>query len=106
MSRSIVRHTSRRLQAGCSVENGSGPICPFVHGVVQRVDAQHLFLCIGAHPNTRWLDQRIALEDQGFVTTGSDLKFPSQTPDPAFSAIGDVRCGSVRAGARIRRRRL
>ncbi len=29
-------------------------------GDSQRVDAHHLFLFIGADPNTRWLDQRIA----------------------------------------------
>lgn len=65
-------------------------------GDTQRVDAQHLFLFIGADPNTRWLDQRIALDDKGFVTTGSDLKFPLQTSSPGVFAIGDVRCGSVK----------
>jgi thioredoxin reductase (NADPH) len=62
----------------------------------RRVDAQHLFLFIGADPNTRWLDQRIALDDKGFVVTGADLKFPLQTSSPGVFAIGDVRCGSVK----------
>ena len=62
----------------------------------QRVDAQHLFLFIGADPNTRWLDQRITLDDKGFVVTGADLKFPLQTSSPGVFAIGDVRCGSVK----------
>ena len=62
----------------------------------QRVDAQHLFLFIGADPNTRWLDQRIALDDKGFVVTGADLKFPLQTSSQGVFAIGDVRCGSVK----------
>jgi thioredoxin reductase (NADPH) len=62
----------------------------------QRVDAQHLFLFIGADPNTRWLDQRIALDDKGFVVTGTDLKFPLQTSSQGVFAIGDVRCGSVK----------
>lgn len=65
-------------------------------GDSQRVDAQHLFLFIGADPNTRWLDQRIALDDKGFVTTGNDLKFPLQTSSPGVFAIGDVRSGSVK----------
>jgi thioredoxin reductase (NADPH) len=65
-------------------------------GNSQRVGAQHLFLFIGADPNTRWLDQRIALDDKGFVTTGADLKFPLQTSSPGVFAIGDVRCGSVK----------
>ena len=62
----------------------------------QRVGAQHLFLFIGADPNTRWLDQRITLDDKGFVVTGADLKFPLQTSSPGVFAIGDVRCGSVK----------
>ena len=62
----------------------------------RRVDAQHLFLFIGADPNTRWLDQRIALDDKGFVVTGADLKFPLQTSSQGVFAIGDVRCGSVK----------
>jgi thioredoxin reductase (NADPH) len=65
-------------------------------GDSQRVDANHLFLFIGADPNTRWLDQRVALDDKGFVTTGDDLKFPLQTSSPGVFAIGDVRCGSVK----------
>ncbi|MEK4035435.1 FAD-dependent oxidoreductase [Methylocystis sp. IM3] len=62
----------------------------------QSVDAQHLFLFIGADPNTQWLDQRIALDDKGFVTTGDNLKFPLQTSSPGVFAIGDVRSGSVK----------
>jgi thioredoxin reductase (NADPH) len=62
----------------------------------QRVDAQHLFLFIGADPNTRWLDQRITLDDKGFVVTGAALKFPLQTSSQGVFAIGDVRCGSVK----------
>jgi thioredoxin reductase (NADPH) len=65
-------------------------------GNSQRVDVQHLFLFIGADPNTRWLDQRIALDDKGFVKTGDDLKFPLQTSSPGVFAIGDVRRGSVK----------
>ena len=57
---------------------------------------QHLFLFIGADPNTRWLDQRIALDDKGFVKTGSDLKFPLQTSSPGVFTIGDVRYGSIK----------
>jgi thioredoxin reductase (NADPH) len=65
-------------------------------GNSQRFDVQHLFLFIGADPNTRWLDQRIALDDKGFVKTGDDLKFPLQTSSPGVFAIGDVRRGSVK----------
>jgi thioredoxin reductase (NADPH) len=65
-------------------------------GESQRVGAHHLFLFIGADPNTQWLDQRITLNDKGFVMTGDDLKFPLQTSSPGVFAIGDVRSGSIK----------
>lgn len=61
---------------------------------------QHLFLLIGAAPNTRWLAQSgIALDAKGFVRAdafASDGRFPMQTNLPGVFAIGDVRSGSVK----------
>jgi thioredoxin reductase (NADPH) len=65
-------------------------------GDIRNVDAQFMFLFIGADPNTRWLDRRIALDDKGFVTTGGDSQLPLETSSPGVFAIGDVRCGSVK----------
>jgi thioredoxin reductase (NADPH) len=65
-------------------------------GDTRKVDAQHIFLFIGADPNTQWLDRRIALNNKGFVTTGSDSQLPLETSSPGVFAIGDVRCGSVK----------
>jgi thioredoxin reductase (NADPH) len=65
-------------------------------GDTRKVDAQYMFLFIGADPNTRWLDRRIALNSKGFVTTGSDSQLPLETSSPGVFAIGDVRCGSVK----------
>ena len=65
-------------------------------GDTRKVDAQYMFLFIGADPNTQWLDRRIALNNKGFVTTGSDLQLPLETSSPGVFAIGDVRCGSVK----------
>jgi thioredoxin reductase (NADPH) len=65
-------------------------------GDTQRVNAQHMFLFIGANPNTQWLDQRIALDSKGFVTTGDNLQLPLVTSSAGVFAIGDVRCGSVK----------
>jgi thioredoxin reductase (NADPH) len=62
----------------------------------RKVDAQYIFLFVGADPNTQWLDRRIALDNKGFVTTGSDLQLPLETSSPGVFAIGDVRCGSVK----------
>jgi thioredoxin reductase (NADPH) len=65
-------------------------------GDTRRVDAQYMFLFIGADPNTQWLDRRIALDNKGFITTGSKSQLPLETSSPGVFAIGDVRCGSVK----------
>jgi len=65
-------------------------------GESRRVDVRHMFLFIGADPNTQWLDRRITLDNKGFVTTGSDPQLPLATSSPGVFAIGDVRRGSVK----------
>lgn len=61
---------------------------------------RHLFLLIGAAPNTRWLaESGIALDNKGFVRAdgfAGDGRFPLQTNMPGVFAIGDVRSGSVK----------
>jgi thioredoxin reductase (NADPH) len=60
----------------------------------------HLFLFIGAEPNTDWLAQSdVALDRKGFVRTGENLSerpHPLETNRPGVFAIGDVRAGSVK----------
>jgi thioredoxin reductase (NADPH) len=71
----------------------------------------HVFLMTGAVPSTRWLQGCIALNDKGFVRTGSDLSAADLAPTsraaprqpqsfetnwPGIFAVGDVRCGSVK----------
>jgi thioredoxin reductase (NADPH) len=65
-------------------------------GDIRKVGAHHLFLFIGANPNTQWLDRRIALDNKGFVVTGSDSQMLLETSSPGVFAIGDVRRGSVK----------
>jgi thioredoxin reductase (NADPH) len=60
----------------------------------------HVFLFIGADPNTNWLAScGVALDAKGFVRTGSDVA-PTQglmeTNRSGVFAIGDVRCGSIK----------
>jgi len=61
---------------------------------------RHMFLFIGADPNTDWLaSSGIALDPKGFVLTGkeaSDVSRPLETNVPGVFAIGDVRSGSVK----------
>jgi len=61
---------------------------------------RHLFLFIGADPNTDWLDgSGVALDRKGFVLTGTeagDNGHLLETNCPGVFAIGDVRSGSVK----------
>lgn len=69
-------------------------------GEEDRCEISHLFLFIGAAPNTAWLTQcDVALDNHGFVRTGQDLspETPTlQTSRHGVFAIGDVRAGSVK----------
>lgn len=72
---------------------------------------RHVFSMTGANPNTGWLDGCIALDDKGFVLTGSELS-PEQltqfgwkkpraphlfeTTQEGVFAVGDVRANSVK----------
>jgi thioredoxin reductase (NADPH) len=65
-----------------------------------RRPIQHLFLFIGAEPNTDWLSgSGVALDRKGFVLTGpgtTENRQPLETSRPGIFAIGDVRSGSVK----------
>jgi thioredoxin reductase (NADPH) len=70
--------------------NGEEATCP----------TKHLFLFIGADPNTDWfVPSGIALDEKGFVLTGHDVggdRHPLETSRAGVYAIGDVRRGSVK----------
>jgi thioredoxin reductase (NADPH) len=61
---------------------------------------RHLFLLIGAAPNTDWLAQsNIERDSKNFVCADvfqGEKGFPLQTNRPGIFAIGDVRSGSVK----------
>jgi thioredoxin reductase (NADPH) len=64
-------------------------------GKETRRPVGHLFLFIGADPNTDWLKgSGVALDAKGFVATGAQGVL--QTSRPGVYAIGDVRSGSVK----------
>jgi thioredoxin reductase (NADPH) len=71
----------------------------------------HVFVFIGADPNTQWLEDCVALDDKGFVRTGNDLRpddfdlktwnrhrlpYAFETNRAGVFAAGDVRSGSVK----------
>jgi thioredoxin reductase (NADPH) len=58
---------------------------------------RHLFLFIGAEPNTDWLSRSgVTLDEKGFVRTDANPRRPLETSLPGVFAIGDVRSGSVK----------
>src|SRR5438874_2148504 len=65
-----------------------------------RQPIRHLFLFIGADPNTDWLSgSGIRLDAKGFVVTGTDntdSRQPLETNRRGIFAIGDVRSGSIK----------
>ncbi len=76
-------------------------------GEHETVDADGLFVLIGARPRTDWLPERIARDPEGFLLTGADLaddhgwpleRSPAllETSMPGVFASGDVRHGSVK----------
>ena len=80
-------------------------------GEARECEIGHVFLMTGAVPNTTWLKGWVALDDKGFVRTGTDLsaedlaatKWPLsraphllETSRPGIFAVGDVRAGSVK----------
>jgi thioredoxin reductase (NADPH) len=70
------------------------------------IEADALFLLIGAVPHTSWLPPDVLCDPQGFVLTGADVPpdqwslerspFALETSMPGVFASGDVRHGSVK----------
>src|SRR5262245_42332798 len=117
MSHYLVRQieaTPRlRIRLGTEVVGGSGD--GWLERLVLRdrdsereetVNADGLFLMIGAHPHTDWLPSEIERDPGGFVLTGPDVdrsRWPAErdpllleTSLPRVFAAGDVRHGSVK----------
>src|SRR5262249_44402710 len=65
-----------------------------------RRQLRHLFLFVGADPNTGWLTRSgVGLDLKGFVLTGSETgaaSRPLETSVRGVFAIGDVRSGSIK----------
>ena len=69
-------------------------------GGISRLPVRHLFMFLGAEPNTAWLEGCLDLDPKGYVLTGQDAsisaRLPLQTSLPRVFAIGDVRSGSTK----------
>ncbi len=72
-----------------------------VRDVRERHPISHVFVMIGAEPNTDWVRDCLALDAKGFVITGVTAEggaasSPYATTRPGIYAVGDVRAGSVK----------
>jgi thioredoxin reductase (NADPH) len=74
-------------------------------GTKSTVDADALFVMIGARPGTEWLPREIERDEWGYVLTGTDLagedaggraRPMGETSLSRVFAVGDVRHGSVK----------
>src|ERR1700751_6433337 len=60
-------------------------------GDERKLVIRHLFLFIGADPNTDWLSRSgVMLDDKGFVRAGTDIRKLLETNLPGVYAIGNV----------------
>ncbi|MEM8772538.1 MAG: FAD-dependent oxidoreductase [Pseudomonadota bacterium] len=107
----VLNHTeARSLHGGdCGMEHIS--IWNNQTDKTRNLDAEHLFIFIGARPASDFLSSQIALDEKGFIKTGADLcentlaKFDwpldrkpylGETSCPRVFAVGDIRSGSVK----------
>jgi thioredoxin reductase (NADPH) len=76
-------------------------------GDLEKHPIRHVFLMIGAQPNTGWLPQEIQTDRQGFILTGQSVdrlqnwcrdRAPMnlETSQPGVFAVGDVQSGSTK----------
>ena len=74
-------------------------------GAALQLDVRHVFLFVGAVPETRWLDGcGVVVDKSGFVRTGDaldapapgTLRAPLESSVAGIFAVGDVRAGSVK----------
>ena len=67
-----------------------------------EVEANHLFIFIGAIPKTQWLNGVLDMDPRHFIVTGSNLgayrgsRLHQETSMPGVFAAGDIRWGSVK----------
>ncbi|RYE34093.1 MAG: FAD-dependent oxidoreductase [Hyphomicrobiales bacterium] len=76
------------------------------NGVTHHRALRHLFLFIGAEPNTDWLQNCVGVDQAGFVKTGGalqefaaasgDMPRTLETDRAGVFAIGDIRAGSTK----------
>jgi thioredoxin reductase (NADPH) len=118
MSRYLVdqveAHPAIDIHLGAQVRalHGDGSLqAVTIDGTARPIEANGLFVFIGATPCTEWLNATLATDDDGFLLTGQELRLthldpardggdrsplPLETSRPGVFAAGDVRSGSTK----------
>jgi thioredoxin reductase (NADPH) len=106
-------HVRTRTTVGqaCGDEHLESIRLDHADGTTEFVDTGHLFIFIGAQPQTSWLDGVVQRDERGFVWTGPDLLTDGKRPAgwtldrdpfylessvPGVFVAGDVRAQSVK----------
>ena len=105
----ISLHAETQITALEGSEHVEGVTWTTAEGSPAPQKLRHVFLMLGALPNTRWLAGGVALDEHGFVKTGADLQprdlagwslprlpYSLETNTPGVFAAGDVRAGSTK----------
>ncbi len=99
-----VQSEVAELHADAGGHLASATLRDRVSGQTTEIATRHMFMFIGAEPNTGWLAGRVALDEKGYILTGPQTSsvmarpnlLPLQTSLPRVFAIGDVRSGSTK----------
>ena len=102
----VTLHTETSIVELAGAEDLALVRCQRGTDAVEDYAVEHLFLFLGAEPNTAWLNDCVALDGNRFVLTGpaipaqkwrlSRAPYFLETSQPGIFAVGDVRSGSVK----------
>jgi thioredoxin reductase (NADPH) len=102
----VTLHTETSIVELAGAEDLALVRCQRGTDAVEDYAVEHLFLFLGAEPNTAWLNDCVALDGNRFVLTGpaipaqkwrlSRAPYFLESSQPGIFAVGDVRSGSVK----------
>jgi len=102
----ITLHTATRIVELCGESKLERIVLQTGQERPRILPVRHLFLFLGAEPNTAWLGDCVALDARQFVLTGPQVPAQAwslarpphalETSRPGIFAVGDVRSGSVK----------
>jgi thioredoxin reductase (NADPH) len=96
---SITAHYSTQVRELVGAQNLDAIVVEQSGGERATLEVCGLFSFIGAEPNSDWLDESVAKDEDGFIRTGPDVA-PTclllETSVQGVFAVGDIRSGSIK----------